>query len=175
MTIHFLTKTTKKCAKFIDMNLFLIFLNLILLIFHIWTVQWLNCKNLKDELNSSYNGGEDTHLLQSVAINFKHTARIENHLDKYEINHTGNGKTDGQKRTEVRTGNIYESVQSNVVNCGVTERHTLITQVIINTFWHTLTRRISLVQTNVFILWHRDMPGTNLQKDTCDTGICLVR
>ena len=89
---------------------------------------------MKDELNFSYNGGEDTHLLQSVAINFKHTARIKNHLDKYEINHTSNGKTDGQKRTEVRTGNIYEYVQSNVVTCGVTERHTLITQVIINTF-----------------------------------------
>ena len=28
-------------------------------------------------------------------------------LDKYESNHTGDGQTDGQTRTKVRTGNIY--------------------------------------------------------------------
>ena len=50
-------------------------------------------------------------------------------LNKYESNHTGDGKADGQKRTEVRTGNIYEFLRSNVVTRGVTERQTLITQV----------------------------------------------
>ena len=28
---------------------------------------------MKDELNFSYNGGEDAYLLQSLAINFNHT------------------------------------------------------------------------------------------------------
>ena len=50
-------------------------------------------------------------------------------LDKYESNHTGDGQTDGQTRTEVRMGKIYEFVQSNVMTCGVTERQTLMTQV----------------------------------------------
>ena len=31
-------------------------------------------------------------------------------LDKYEINHAGDGQTDGQTRTEVCTRNIYEFV-----------------------------------------------------------------
>ena len=30
--------------------------------------------------------------------------------DKYESNNIGDGQTDGQTITEVRTGNIYESV-----------------------------------------------------------------
>ena len=41
------------------------FFNSFLLIFHICTVQWLNCTNLKDELNRSYNGGGVVYLLQS--------------------------------------------------------------------------------------------------------------
>ena len=50
-------------------------------------------------------------------------------LDKYESNHTGDEKTDGQTRTEVRTGNIYEFVRLNVMTPGVTERRTLMTRV----------------------------------------------
>ena len=41
-------------------------------------------------------------------------------LDKYESNNTGDGQTDGQTRTEVRTGKIYEFVRSNVMTPGVT-------------------------------------------------------
>ena len=33
-------------------------------------------------------------------------------LDKYQSNHTGDGQTDGETRTEVRTGKIYEFVRS---------------------------------------------------------------
>ena len=40
-------------------------------------------------------------------------------LDKYESNHTGDGQTDGQTRTEVRTINIYEFIRSNVMTPGV--------------------------------------------------------
>ena len=50
-------------------------------------------------------------------------------LDKYESNHTSDGQTDGQPRTEVRTGKIYEFVRSNVVTRGVTERQTIMTRV----------------------------------------------
>ena len=56
-----------------------------------------------------------------MVINFRE-------LDKYEINHTIDGQTDERKITEVRTGNIYEFVRSNVVTHGVTERWTLITR-----------------------------------------------
>ena len=49
-------------------------------------------------------------------------------LDKYESNHTGDGKTDGQTRTEVCTGKIYKLVRSNVMTPGVTERRTLMKQ-----------------------------------------------
>ena len=69
-------------------------------------------------------------------------------LGKYEISHTGDGQTDRQTRTYVRRGKIYEFVQSNAVTHAVTERRTLMTKVIIDTFWHALTRRISLVWTN---------------------------
>ena len=37
----------------------------LLLIFRISIVHWLNCRNLKDELNRSYNGGVVVYLLQS--------------------------------------------------------------------------------------------------------------
>ena len=50
-------------------------------------------------------------------------------LDKYESNRTGDGQTYVQTRMEVRTGNIYEFVRSNVMSPGVTERRTLMTQV----------------------------------------------
>ena len=41
-------------------------------------------------------------------------------LDKYKSNYTGDGQTEGKTRTEVRTGNIYEFVQSNIVTRCVT-------------------------------------------------------
>ena len=50
-------------------------------------------------------------------------------LDKYESNNTCDGQTDRQTRTEVRTGKIYEFVQSNIMTPGVTKRWTLLTQV----------------------------------------------
>ena len=56
------------------------FFNYFLLVFRIFTVQWLNCKNLKDELNCSYNGGGDAYILQSVAIHFKHTVFKSEHV-----------------------------------------------------------------------------------------------
>ena len=40
-------------------------------------------------------------------------------LNKYKINHTGDGQTDGQTRTEVRTINIYEFIRSNGMTPGV--------------------------------------------------------
>ena len=43
------------------------FLNSFLLIFQICTVQWLNCKNLKYELNRSYNGVVVVYLRKSEA------------------------------------------------------------------------------------------------------------
>ena len=55
-------------------------------------------------------------------------------LDKYESNHTGDRQTDGQTITKIRTGKIYKSVRSNVITHGVTERRTLMTQVITDTF-----------------------------------------
>ena len=66
-------------------------------------------------------------------------------LDKYNSNHTGDGQTDRQTRTEVRMEKIYKFVRLNVMTRGVTERWTLIQRVIIDTFGHALTRRISLV------------------------------
>ena len=55
-------------------------------------------------------------------------------VNKYESNHTGDGQTNGQTRTEVRTGKIFEFVRKNVEIRGITERRTLMTQVIIDTF-----------------------------------------
>ena len=52
---------------------------------------------------------------------------ILKNIDKYESNHTGDVQTDGQTRTEVRTGKIYEFVRSNVMTPGVTKRRTLMT------------------------------------------------
>ena len=43
------------------------FFNNFLLIFQISIVQWLNCRNLKDGLNRSYNGGGVVYLLKSEA------------------------------------------------------------------------------------------------------------
>ena len=40
-------------------------------------------------------------------------------IDKYESNHTGDGKTNRQTRTEVRTEKMYEFVQSNFMTPGV--------------------------------------------------------
>ena len=53
--------------------------------------------------------------------------KLFSRLDKYDINHTGNGQTDGQTRTEVCTGKIYVLLQSNVVTRGVTVRQKLMT------------------------------------------------
>ena len=55
-------------------------------------------------------------------------------INKYESNHTGDGQTDGQTITEVRTGKINEFVRSNVGSRGVTERLIFMTRVIIDTF-----------------------------------------
>ena len=55
-------------------------------------------------------------------------------LEKVEINRTGDGQMDEQTRMEVRTVNIYEFVQSNFVTRGITERRTLMTRVIVDTF-----------------------------------------
>ena len=49
-------------------------------------------------------------------------------LDKYESNHTGDGQTDGQARTVIRTGKIYEFIRSNVMTPRVTESRTLMTR-----------------------------------------------
>ena len=65
LTIYFLTKTTKNCANAVGSLLVLHFLILFLLIFKICTVQWINCTNMKDELNCIYNGGGEVNLLQS--------------------------------------------------------------------------------------------------------------
>ena len=46
---------------------FATFFNSILLIFRICSVQWLNCTNIKDELNHSYNGGGVVYLRKSEA------------------------------------------------------------------------------------------------------------
>ena len=64
MTIYFLTGTTQNCAYFIGSLLVLHFLTFLLII-QICTIQWLNCKNLKDELNRTHNGGGVLYLLQS--------------------------------------------------------------------------------------------------------------
>ena len=50
-------------------------------------------------------------------------------LDNYDSNNKGDGKTDGQTRTKVSTGKIYEFVCSNVMTPGITERRTLMTRV----------------------------------------------
>ena len=59
---------------------------------------------------------------------------MNSYIDKYESNHTGDGQMDSQTRIEVRTGKIYEFVRSNIVTHGDTERRTLMTRVIIDTF-----------------------------------------
>ena len=64
LTIYFLTETTQKCANFVDVLLVLHFY-FFSLIFQVVTVQWLNCRNLKDELNLFHNGGGVVYLLQS--------------------------------------------------------------------------------------------------------------
>ena len=55
-------------------------------------------------------------------------------LEKYESNHTDDGKTDNQTRMEVRTRKIYKFIRSDVGTRGVRERRTLMTRVIIDTF-----------------------------------------
>ena len=55
-------------------------------------------------------------------------------VDKYESNNTGDGQTDGPTIMQVNTGNIYKFIRSNIVTRGVTERQTLMTQFIIDTF-----------------------------------------
>ena len=50
-------------------------------------------------------------------------------LDKYEINHAGDGQTDRKSKTEVGKGKIYVFVRSNAMNPGVTQRWTLMTWV----------------------------------------------
>ena len=50
-------------------------------------------------------------------------------LDRYESNHTGDGKTDRQTRMGGHMVKIYKFVQLNVVTYGVTERWTLMTWV----------------------------------------------
>ena len=65
MTIHFLTETTKKCANFLHVLLVLCFFNYFLLIFQISISQWLKCRNLKDEINSSHHGGVVVYVLKS--------------------------------------------------------------------------------------------------------------
>ena len=73
------------------------------------------------------------------------------YADKYESNHTGDGKTDGRTRTEVRTGKIYKFVGSNAVTRGVMESWTFMTRVIDFTFLQALAHSISLVLANIFI------------------------
>ena len=53
--------------------------NSFLLFFQILTLQWINCRNLKDELDCSHNGGGVVYLLQSGAIHFNLT--VESFLD----------------------------------------------------------------------------------------------
>ena len=65
LTIDFMTETTQKYANVVDTLLFLHFLNYFFLIFQISIFQRINCRNLNDELNCSYNGGGVVHLLQS--------------------------------------------------------------------------------------------------------------
>ena len=60
---------------------------------------------------------------------FKKRSQTLRELDKYESNHTCDGQTDGQTRTEVRMGKIYEFLRSNIMTTGVTERRTLMTRV----------------------------------------------
>ena len=52
-------------------------------------------------------------------VNFPFPVNVQ--VDKYVINHTGDGQADRQTITEVCTGNIYEFVRSNVMTPGVTE------------------------------------------------------
>ena len=53
-------------------------------------------------------------------------------LDEYESNNTVDGQTDRQTRTEVCTRKINEFVRSNVMTPDVTERRTLMTQMLHN-------------------------------------------
>ena len=63
-TIHFLTKTTQKCANLVHIILVIRFFN-IFPTFQICTFQWLNCTNLKYELNRSYNSGGVIYVMNS--------------------------------------------------------------------------------------------------------------
>ena len=49
------------------------FFNSLFINFNICSFQWLNFKNLKDDINGSYNGVGVAYLLQSVAIHFNLT------------------------------------------------------------------------------------------------------
>ena len=60
-------------------------------------------------------------------------------IGKYEINHTGDGQTEGRKKTVILMEKMYEFIRSNVVTFCVTERWTLMTGVIIDTLWQALT------------------------------------
>ena len=64
LTIHFLTKTTKKCANFVHVLLVLHF-KYFLLVFRIYTAQQIKCTYLKYELNRFYNGGGGVYVLKS--------------------------------------------------------------------------------------------------------------
>ena len=55
-------------------------------------------------------------------------------LDKFESNHTGDGHKYEQTMMEVRTGNMYEFLRSNIMNPGGTERRELMPRFIIDTF-----------------------------------------
>ena len=80
---------------------------------------------LKDQQDCFHNGGgvsrplktwSDFSSIQYIFYSNQSSMVINlRGLDKYEISHTGGGQTDGQTRTEVRTGKIYRFVRSNVV------------------------------------------------------------
>ena len=57
-------------------------LNSLLLIFQICTLQWLNCTNLTDYLNCSYNGGGVVYLLQielsTSTLQYKKQQKLQN-------------------------------------------------------------------------------------------------
>ena len=53
-----------KVCKFCSYASSLSFSDFFLLIFHVSTVQWINCGILKDEQHCSYNGGGDAYLLK---------------------------------------------------------------------------------------------------------------
>ena len=94
MTIHFLTETTQNCANFVCSLLVIRFFNYFLLIFQICTVQWLNCTNLKYELNRSYNGGGVVYLRKSEASRSTwQYAKISSWAKKLSV--SGNFRFDG--------------------------------------------------------------------------------